>query len=123
MEFSIEMPDDEVAKLDPVEKSIVLALTHDPKMDDMALMQALKMNLFYVGAIGSYKTQNARKERLLELELSSQQINKLHGPVGLAIGSKTPAEIAISIMADIIAHQHQCENSFVQQKKPQHQST
>jgi len=116
MKFTTDMPDDEVVKLNPVEKSIVLALTHDPKIDDMALMQALKMDLFYIGAIGSQKTQAARRKRLQQLELSSEQINKLHGPVGLAIGSKTPAEIAISILAEITAQRHQCENSFTSQQ-------
>ena len=113
--FTREMPDDVVAKLSPVERSIVLTLTHDPKMDDMALMQALTMGLFYVGAIGSHKTQLARRKRLQQLELTLAQINKLHGPVGLAIGSKTPAEIAISILAEITAKQHQAEKSFSKQ--------
>ena len=106
------MPDEEVATLSPTEQSIVLALTHDPKMDDMALMQALTMNLFYVGAIGSKRTQIARKKRLLQLDLTSSQIEKLHGPVGLPIGSKTPAEIAISILAEITAYRHHCETTF-----------
>ena len=116
MNFTAEMPDDVVAKLKPVEMSIVLALTHDPKMDDMALMKALKMNLFYIGAIGSQKTQAARRKRLHQLNLSDAEINKLHGPVGLAIGSKTPAEIAISILAEITAQRHQCEISFTNQQ-------
>jgi len=94
----------------------VLALTHDPKMDDMALMQALSMDLFYVGAIGSLKNQAARRKRLEQLELTNTQIAKLHGPVGLAIGSKTPAEIAISILAEITAQRHQCESSFSSQQ-------
>lgn len=116
MNFTAEMPDDVVAKLKPVEMSIVLALTHDPKMDDMALMKALKMNLFYIGAIGSQKTQAARRKRLQQLNLSNAEINKLHGPVGLAIGSKTPAEIAISILAEITAQRHQCEKAFTNQQ-------
>ena len=104
--FTTQMPDDAVSQLTPVEQSIVLALTHDPKMDDMALMQALTMNLFYVGAIGSNRTQTARKKRLEMLDLNKDQISKLHGPVGLKIGSKTPAEIAISILAEITALRH-----------------
>lgn len=116
MNFTTEMPDDVVAKLKPVEMSIVLALTHDPKMDDMALMKALKMNLFYIGAIGSQKTQTARRKRLQQLNLSDAEINKLHGPVGLAIGSKTPAEIAISILAEITALRHQCTKAFTNQQ-------
>lgn len=99
--FSNEMPDDVVSTLAPCQQSIVLALTHDPKMDDMALMQALQMNLFYVGAIGSMKTQTARKKRLQQLDLTDEQIAELHGPIGLPIGSKQPLEIAISILAQL----------------------
>ena len=112
MTFSTNMPDEEVASLSPVEQSIVLALTHDPKMDDMALMQALNMDLFYVGAVGSHKTQTSRRKRLKQLDLTEEQISKLHGPVGLSIGSKTPAEIAISILAEITAERHYCETSI-----------
>ena len=99
--YSRKMPDDEVAALSPPEKSIVLTVTHDPKIDDMALMQALQMDLFFVGAIGSVKTQYARKQRLRLLDLTEKQISKLYGPVGLSIGSKQPLEIAISILAQI----------------------
>ncbi len=99
--FRNNMPDDVVATLTPCERSIVLALTHDPKMDDMALMQALQMNLFYVGAIGSVKTQTARKKRLQQLDLTDEQIAKLHGPIGFPIGSKQPLEIAISVLAQL----------------------
>lgn len=109
--FTSEMPDEVVLDFSPVERSIILALTHDPKMDDMALMQALSMNFFYIGAIGSIKTQSARRKRLLQLDLSTEQIAKLHGPVGLTIGSKTPAEIAISIFAEITMLQHQNETA------------
>ncbi len=100
--FTTEMPDDVVNELEPKSHSIVLALTHDPKMDDMALMCALEQDFFYVGAIGSKKTQAARLKRLKQLELTDTQISHLHGPVGLDIGSKAPAEIAISILAEII---------------------
>lgn len=116
MAFTSNMPDEVVTTLSPMEQSIVLALTHDPKMDDMALMQALTMELFYVGAIGSHKTQASRRERLKQLNLTATQISNLHGPVGLAIGSKTPAEIAISILAEITACRHHCEVSSVCEK-------
>ncbi len=119
MTFTTNMPDEAIAKLSPVEQSIVLALTHDPKMDDMALMQALTMELFYVGAIGSLKTQAARRNRLQQLNLSTIQISKLHGPVGLAIGSKTPAEIAISILAEITSDRHYLETSIKNEQIPQ----
>ncbi|MES2755807.1 MAG: XdhC family protein [Pseudomonadota bacterium] len=97
------MPDDLVmdAKLD--RRSAVLALTHDPKLDDLALMEALKSDAFYVGAIGSRLNNARRRERLKLFDLDDAQLARLHGPVGLYIGSKTPAEIAISILAEMTA--------------------
>jgi xanthine dehydrogenase accessory factor len=97
------MPDDLVieARLDP--RSAVLALTHDPKLDDLALMEALKSEAFYVGAIGSRANNAKRRERLKLFDLDDAQLARLHGPVGLYIGSKTPAEIAISILAEMTA--------------------
>lgn len=95
------MPDDAVKQLFNHHQSIVLALTHDPKLDDMALMEALTMECFYVGALGSKRNNDKRRQRLSQLGLSAQQIKQLYGPVGMAIGSHTPAEIAVSIMAHI----------------------
>jgi xanthine dehydrogenase accessory factor len=97
------MPDDLVidAKLDA--RSAVVALTHDPKLDDLALMEALKTEAFYVGAIGSRVNNARRRERLREFDLSEAQIAKLHGPIGIYIGSKTPYEIAVSILAELTA--------------------
>jgi xanthine dehydrogenase accessory factor len=97
------MPDDLMleSKLDA--RSAVVALTHDPKLDDLALMEALKSDAFYVGAIGSRINQANRRERLLEFDVSAQQVARMHGPIGLYIGSKTPAEIAISIIAQMTA--------------------
>jgi xanthine dehydrogenase accessory factor len=97
------MPDDLVidAKLDS--RSAVLALTHDPKLDDLALMEALRSDAFYVGAIGSRLNNARRRERLKLFDLDDAQLARLHGPVGLYIGSKTPAEIAISILAEMTA--------------------
>jgi xanthine dehydrogenase accessory factor len=97
------MPDDLVidARLD--RRSAVLALTHDPKLDDLALMEALKSDAFYVGAIGSRLNNARRRERLKLFDLDDAQLARLHGPVGLYIGSKTPAEIAISILAEMTA--------------------
>ena len=97
------MPDDLVLELRLDSRSAVLALTHDPKLDDLALMEALKSDAFYVGAIGSRLNNAKRRERLLEFDLSVEQLARLHGPVGLYIGSKTPAEIAISILAEMTA--------------------
>ncbi|MBQ5939680.1 MULTISPECIES: XdhC family protein [unclassified Massilia] len=97
------MPDDLVieAKLDA--RSAVVALTHDPKLDDLALMEALKSEAFYVGAIGSRLNNSKRRERLKLFDVTEDQLARLHGPIGLYIGSKTPAEIAISIMAELTA--------------------
>jgi len=84
-------------------RSAVIALTHDPKLDDLALMEALKTDAFYVGAIGSRVNNARRRERLRELDLSDEQIARLHGPIGIYIGSKTPYEIAVSILAELTA--------------------
>jgi xanthine dehydrogenase accessory factor len=84
-------------------RSAVVALTHDPKLDDLALMEALKSEAFYVGAIGSRTNDSKRRERLLEFDLSPAHLDRLHGPIGLYIGSKTPSEIAISILAELTA--------------------
>lgn len=97
------MPDDLVieARLDA--RSAVVALTHDPKLDDLALMEALRSEAFYVGAIGSRLNNEKRRERLKLFDLSEAQLARLHGPVGIYIGSKTPSEIAVSIMAEMTA--------------------
>jgi xanthine dehydrogenase accessory factor len=97
------MPDDLVLESRLDRRSAVLALTHDPKLDDLALMEALKSDAFYVGAIGSRVNNAKRRERLREFDLDDAQLARLHGPVGLYIGSKTPAEIAISILAEMTA--------------------
>lgn len=97
------MPDDVVRELVPDAHTAIVALTHDPKLDDMALLEALKSNAFYVGALGSKRNQETRKRRLAEhFELSFEELSRLHGPVGLALGAKTPAEIAVSIVAEIV---------------------
>jgi len=97
------MPDDVVieARLDA--RSAVVALTHDPKLDDLALMEALKSDAFYVGAIGSRLNNAKRRERLKLFDLTDAELDRLHGPIGLYIGSKTPAEIAIAILAEMTA--------------------
>ncbi|WUR12132.1 XdhC family protein [[Empedobacter] haloabium] len=97
------MPDDLVLEMKLDRRSAVVALTHDPKLDDLALMEALKSDAFYVGAIGSRANNAKRRERLLQFDLTPAQLDRLHGPVGLYIGSKTPAEIAISILAEMTA--------------------
>ena len=98
------MPDDAVIDLGLDAHSAVVALTHDPKLDDLALLEALKSPAFYVGALGSQTTSARRRERLLEyFDLSAAQVDRLHGPVGLPIGSRTPPEIAVSILAEMTA--------------------
>jgi xanthine dehydrogenase accessory factor len=100
------MPDDVVRELNLDGHSAVVALTHDPKLDDLALMEALKSAAFYVGAIGSKKNNDARRERLKEFDVSADEIARLRGPVGLYIGSKTPPEIAVAILAEMTAVRH-----------------
>jgi len=97
------MPDDVVTAMNLDGHSAVVTLTHDPKLDDMALLEALKSPAFYIGAIGSKKNNDARRQRLAEFDLSQAEIARLHGPVGLKIGSKTPPEIAVAILAEMTA--------------------
>ena len=97
------MPDDVVLEMNLDGHSAVVTLTHDPKLDDMALLEALKSPAFYVGAIGSKKNNEARRRRLADFDLSRAEIDRLHGPVGLKIGSKTPPEIAVAILAEMTA--------------------
>ena len=111
------MPDDAIKNHVKDEMSAVVALTHDPRIDDMGLMQALKTSAFFVGAMGSKKTSEKRKERLLQLDLSEDEIAKLHAPVGLPIGSKTPSEIAISILAQLSSVRNQNKNIKKENKK------
>lgn len=103
------MPDDVLAAMNLDAHTAVVALTHDPKIDDLALLEALKSPAFYVGAIGSKKNNDARRERLTGFDLSAAEIARLHGPVGLYIGSKTPPEIAVAIMAEMTAARHGVE--------------
>lgn len=103
VEFRRGMPDDTVIEMNLDAHSAVVTLTHDPKLDDMALLEALKSPAFYIGAIGSRKNNDARRKRLAEFDLSQAEIARLRGPVGLKLGSKTPPEIAIAILAEMTA--------------------
>ena len=96
------MPDDIAREHAADRHSLVITLTHDPRIDDMALMEALDSDAWYVGALGSRRTTEARRERLLELGVSETALARLHAPVGLPIGSKTPLEIAVVIMAELV---------------------
>ncbi|MBB3177618.1 XdhC family protein [Variovorax sp. Sphag1AA] len=99
-----EMPDDAVTAFKPDRRSCVVALTHDPKLDDLALLEALETEAFYVGAIGSRRNAEARRERMIEhFDQTEASLARLRGPIGIYIGSKTPPEIAVSVMAEILA--------------------
>lgn len=102
-----DMPDDAVLALQSDARTAIVALTHDPKLDDMALLEALKSPAFYVGALGSRANNAGRRERLALFDLAREEIDRLHGPVGLAIGSRTPPEIAVSILAHLISVRNQ----------------
>jgi xanthine dehydrogenase accessory factor len=96
-----EWPDEALERLKPDARSAIVTLTHDPKLDDPALQVALRSPAFYVGALGSKKTHAARLERLRKAGFADGELGRIHGPVGLSIGAVSPAEIALSIMAQI----------------------
>jgi xanthine dehydrogenase accessory factor len=99
-----DMPDDVVVAFKPDRRSCVIALTHDPKLDDLALMEALATEAFYVGAIGSRRNNTTRHLRMAEhFGLGEEALARLRGPIGIYIGSKTPPEIAVSVMAEVLA--------------------
>ena len=99
-----DMPDDVVTAFKPDRRSCVVALTHDPKLDDLALLEALRTDAFYVGAIGSRRNNEIRHQRMIDhFEQTTATLAGLRGPIGIYIGSKTPAEIAVSVMAEILA--------------------
>ena len=109
VDVTSRLPDDVVRDHFSNPYSGIIALAHDPRVDDMALMEALKTKAFYIGAMGSERTSAARRERLPELGLSQAEIDLLHAPIGFQINSKTPAEIAIAIMAEVTAVRHKAE--------------
>lgn len=98
-----EMPDDLVKRMAPDHHTAIACLSHDPKLDDMALLEALISDAFYVGAIGSHASTQKRRERMAMFDISEEKIACLRGPIGLPIGSKTPPEIAVSILAEMTA--------------------
>ena len=97
------MPDDLVIAMNFDANSALVAVTHDPKLDDLALMEALKTPAFYIGALGSRRNNEARRKRLLQFDVSEAEVNRLRGPVGLNLGGRTPPEIAISVVAEMTA--------------------
>lgn len=96
-------PDEALGELQPDSRTAIVTLTHDPKLDDPALSAALRSNAFYIGALGSRKTHGARMARLKEQGFADAEVARIHGPVGLDINALSPAEIAVSIVAQIIA--------------------
>lgn len=100
--LSTEWPDEAMARLGLDRRSAVVTMTHDPKIDDPALAAALRSEAFYLGALGSRKTQAARRERLREMGFADADLSRIHGPVGLSIGAVSTGEIAASILAELV---------------------
>lgn len=96
-----DWPDEALAALRPDRRTAIVALTHDPKLDDPALTLALRSPAFYIGALGSRKTHEKRRQRLAEAGIGETDFARIDGPIGLAIGAKSPAEIALSILAKV----------------------
>ena len=105
-ELIVEWPDDVLQRLDLNPSTSVAVLTHDPKFDEPTLKVVLKRDVGYVGAIGSRKTNEERAERLKQSGLTEEQVRRIHGPIGLNIGGSAPEEIALAIMAEIVATRH-----------------
>jgi xanthine dehydrogenase accessory factor len=105
--LSQDWPDEALSALQPDTRTAVVTLTHDPKLDDPALVVALRSPAFYIGALGSKKTHAARVDRLLGHGFTDAEIARIHGPAGLDIGAKSPAEIALSVLAQLTAARHQ----------------
>jgi len=101
VELTQEWPDEALERLKPAHRSAVVTLTHDPKLDDPALAVALRSDCFYIGALGSRRTHAARCSRLTELGFSESDLARIHGPIGLSIGAVSPAEVAVSIVAQM----------------------
>ena len=106
VELITDWPDKAMQALAPDARTAVISLSHDPKLDDPALAIALASDAFYIGALGSRKTQEARQNRLMENGFSEKQLARLHGPIGLDIGAQSPAEIAVAIMAQVTESLH-----------------
>ena len=101
-----EWPDDGLNKLDIDRRTAIVTLTHDPKLDDPALSVAIRSEAFYIGALGSKRTHSSRLERLRNEGFNDLEVTRIKGPVGLNIGAVSPAEIAVSILAEVTQHLH-----------------
>ena len=106
-----EWPDEAIPTLDPDRRTAIVTLTHDPKIDDPALAAVLRSDVFYIGALGSRKTHAARVKRLTEAGFTADEIGRIHGPVGLSLGAVSPAEIAVSILAQLTQELHRKETA------------
>lgn len=116
-ELIVEWPDDVLEKMDLNPSTSVAVLTHDPKFDEPTLKVVLSRQVGYVGAIGSRKTSEERSERLKKQGLTDEQMSRIHGPIGLNIGSASPEEMALAIMAEIVATRHGKDRASVQNWK------
>ena len=103
MKIINKWPDEAFKEIDTNENTALIALTHDPKIDDPALQHALKQNFYYIGALGSKKTHENRCQRLKEAGFSDEQINSIHGPIGIKLGGRSAPEIALSIIAQLVS--------------------
>lgn len=110
-----EWPDEALLKLDP--ETAVATLTHDPKIDDPALLAAMKADCFYIGALGSRKTHAKRIDRMTKAGVSHEALGRIHAPIGLAIGAASPPEIAVSVLAEVIAALRGAETKAAPERK------
>lgn len=111
VELINEWPDEAIPGLDPDRRTAVVTLTHDPKIDDPALASVLRSDVFYIGSLGSRKTHAGRIKRLTEAGFSTDEIGRIHGPIGLSLGAISPAEIAVSILAQLTQELHRKETA------------
>ena len=109
VDISNEWPDEAIPGLEPDRRTAVVTLTHDPKIDDPALASVLRSDVFYIGSLGSRKTHAGRVKRLTEAGFSADEIGRIHGPIGLSLGAVSPAEIAVSILAQLTQELHRME--------------
>ena len=103
MKIINKWPDEAFKEIETNENTALIALTHDPKIDDPALQHALKKKFYYIGALGSKKTHENRCQRLKEAGFSNEQINSIHGPIGIKLGGRSAPEIALSIIAQLVS--------------------
>ena len=116
VDLNEDWPDEAMEALRPDNRTAVVTLTHDPKLDDPALLVALKSEAFYIGSLGSRKTHGSRVERLTAAGLTADEIGRIHAPIGLNLGGRAPAEIAIAIMAQVTQVLHMGDGRTVTAK-------